>query len=439
MIESTGRRWLTRLAGTVAAAVLLGAVPAGFAAPSMGVLPTGPGGAGDPLGRAPRPDARSPRPGDPAGVTAAWLGQRIAEQLDRQAEALLHADEPGFVALADPGAPVAAELSRQFRSLRALRVTVWEPEVRDQPVEVNGRPGEWWLPVTYRYCFVAAVCSPEPLTAGTRWSDAGGRPRLVALVPSTGDEKQQGPRPWEVSDLHVLVGRRTVVATTGAYRDRLGTLLTEAERAASVADRYAVPGPPERYRIFYAGPDEWRRWYGGGRAGWTAGYAVATGGGYDVVLNAGVLAGMDVEDLLRHEMTHAASLPARGYPRTGIWWLVEGIAELAASGAGPVAEYEGLAAVRRLLDEGWNGRLDGVEVAPDAADWQVSGSYGIGYLSVRHLVDRFGEQRVLAFFRTVVHERRPIADASRLILGQEWSVLHDECVSYLRAVARRPG
>ncbi|HEY0697665.1 MAG TPA: hypothetical protein VGD43_07625, partial [Micromonospora sp.] len=65
---------------------------------------------------------------------------------------------------------------------------------------------------------------------------------------------------------------------------------------------------------------------------------------------------------------------------------------------------------------------------------RVAGSYGVGYLAVRHLVERFGEQRVLAFFQAVVHRGRTVDAAATEVFDERWSSLHDECVAYLRRV-----
>ncbi|MFE9693901.1 hypothetical protein [Micromonospora sp. NPDC005806] len=379
--------------------------------------------------------------GDAAGRPAAGptddpaarrLGQRMTAQLDRQAAALLGGDRAGFLAVADPAARPA--LIRRYAALRALRVTVWRPAAEALPTAVDGRPGEWRLPVRFGYCFVVPGCTPGTVATGTRWRLAGEEPRLVAVEES--GAKPAGARPWEVSDLAVAVGKRTVVATTPALRARLPGLLAQAEAAAKVADLYAVTGlPPDRYLVFYAGRAEWQRWYGGGRPKWTAGYAVGVGGGrHDVVLNAQSLSPTGVDDLLRHELTHAASLPDRGYSDRSSWWLVEGLAEYAGADGQPVGRYDGLAEVRKLVHGGWNGRLDSLAPADDAADDRVGGAYGIGYLAVRHLVDRYGEQRVLDFFRAVVHEHRSVDAASDKVFGDPWSALHDDCLRYVRAV-----
>lgn len=377
-----------------------------------------------------RDPAVIPGPDDPA---ARRLADGIDAQLDRQAGALLRGDRAGFLAVADPTA--RRDLTRQFAALRALQVTIWRPELSSSPIPVDGQPGEWRLLVTYRYCFVEQACTPSPVLIGTHWRETGDRPRLVSVEPSKSQET--GTRPWEISELAVAVGERTLVAATPALRKKLPGLLAEAEAAAAVADGYAVAGrPPDRYRIFYAGRDEWQRWYGGGRPKWTGGYAVAIGGGHhEVVLNAEGLRSIGVDDLLRHELTHAASLPVRGNSGDATWWLVEGIAELAGFGGQSVAGYDGLPEVRRLVKAGWDGRLERLAPAGDTPAEQVGGSYGIGFLAVRHLVDRYGEEQMLAFFKAVVHDRKQPAEASEQVFGEPWPTLHDDCVAYVRSFA----
>ncbi|MEU9737942.1 hypothetical protein AB0E12_01945 [Micromonospora chersina] len=362
------------------------------------------------------------------------LRARMTAQLDRQAAALLDGDRAGFLAVAEAAARPA--LTRRYAALRALRVTAWRPVADGVPAADDRRPGEWRLTVTVGYCFVVPGCTPSSVELGTRWRVAGdSEPRLTAVEESRATPA--GARPWEVSDLAVAVGKRAVVATTPALRGKLPGLLAQAEAAAAVADLYAVAAPPpDRYLVYYAGRAEWQRWYGGGRPKWTAGYAVGVGGGHhDVVLNAQSLTASGVDDLLRHELTHAASLPDGGYADRSSWWLVEGLAEYAGADGQPVDRYEGLAEARKLVRGGWNGRLDALAPADDATDDRVGGAYGIGYLAVHHLVDRFGEQRVLDFFRAVVHERRSMAEAADEVFGEPWSGLHDDCVAYLRAVA----
>ncbi|MFG3683543.1 hypothetical protein ACGF5H_25900 [Micromonospora chalcea] len=369
---------------------------------------------------------------DPGTAAQRRLGERMLALLDRQAAALVGADRAGFLAIADPAARPA--LTRRYAALRALRVTVWRPAADEVPAAADGRPGEWRQTITVGYCFVVPDCAPSTVELDARWRLVGEEPRLTALEPSGADPA--GVRPWQANDLAVTVGKRVVVATTPAQRSKLPGLLAQAETAARVADRYAVgDARPDRYLVYYAGKAEWRRWYGGGRPKWTAGYAVGVGGGrHDVVLNAQTVTPDGVDDLLRHELTHAASLPDRGYADRADWWLVEGLAEYAGADGQPVHRYEGLTEVRDLLRGGWSGRLEAVAPEAEASDSRVGGAYGVGYLAVRHLVDRYGEQRMLDFYRAVVHQRKPPAQAADEVLGDPWSMLHDECVAYVRAV-----
>ncbi|WP_112699073.1 hypothetical protein [Micromonospora noduli] len=370
---------------------------------------------------------------DPATAVARGLSDRITAQLHRQSAALLGGDRAGFLAVADPAAH--NDLRRRFAALRELKVTGWRAEPSGLPVPIIGKPGEWRLLVRFQYCFVTPNCRPSPVLIGTRWRENGDQPRMVAMEESKSVET--GTRPWEISDLAVAIGARTIVATTPALRGKLPGLLAQAEAAAKVADGYAVTGsPPDRYRVFYAGRTEWQRWYGGERPEWTGGYAVTVGGGHhEVVLNAEGLSNSGTDDLLRHELTHAASLPERGYPGKLTWWLVEGLAEFAGAGGQAVDRYEGIADVRKMVRGGWDGKLEGVNPADDASAERVAASYGIGYLAVRHLVDRYGPLRLLTFFKTVVHDGRTIDAASEKAFGEQWSTLHDECVAYVRATA----
>ncbi|MGN9776118.1 hypothetical protein ACTMS0_10115 [Micromonospora sp. H33] len=369
---------------------------------------------------------------DPATVVARQFAERIGAQLDRQSAALLRGDRAGWLAVAEPA--VHAELGRRFTALRALRVTGWQARPDGLPTPVEGRPGEWRVMVEFRYCFAVPDCRTSPVLTATRWRD-GTQPKLLAVEPSA--SRSAGTRPWEISDLVVAVGERTVVATTPALRKRLPDLLARAEAAARIADTYAVDGrTPDRYRIFHAGRTEWKRWYGGGRPKWTAGYAVTVGGGHhEVVLNADSLTETGLDDLLRHELTHAATMPEGGYPGARTWWLIEGVAEYAGVDGRPVDRYDGLADVRQLITGDWSGRLDRLAPAHNASADRVSGSYGLAYLAVQHLVDRFGTERLLAFFRSVAHEGRSLDEAADEVFDTPWSVLHDECVAYARSVA----
>ncbi|SCL20460.1 Peptidase MA superfamily [Micromonospora nigra] len=380
-------------------------------------------------------------PENPTTVAARQLAERISGQLERQSAALLAGDREGFLAIAAPAA--RADLRQRFAALRALRVSAWQARPHGLPTPTS-RAGDWRLVVEFRYCFVVPGCRTSPLLVNTRWREGTAAPRLLALAVSEPDAQVNGwahsqyaALPWEVSELVAAVGERTIVATTPALRDRLPNLLRRAEAAATVADAYAMgDAPPDRYRIFYAGPREWKRWYGGEQPSWSAGYAVPVGGDrHEVVVRADSHSGADLEKLLRHELTHVASLTEHGPTGASAWWLVEGLAELAEADGEPADRHPRMAEVRRLVGRGWKGPLDRIAPDHDTADWRVSAAYGVSYLTVRCLADRFGEQRLFAFAKAVLHERRIPRQTAEEILGEPWSVVQDDCVAYVRRLA----
>jgi hypothetical protein len=425
------RRWPLWLSVALVAILLAGALPVIVGAALLDALGHDTVGVSADV-------ARSPRPGDPPEVTGAWLRQQVGDRLAEQSAALLRGDEQGFVSVAD-GAAVVSDLRRRYAALRALGVTVWRPEITAVPTRTTGDGDRlfWRIPVTFHHCFVTPDCATTPVVVGTHWADDGVRPRLVRIERSVAAD--HGPRPWETTELVAAAGRRTVVATTVRQRKRLPALLQWAEQAAAVADRYAVDrSPPDRYRVFLAGEREWKSWYGGGLPDWTSGYAIPLHGGqFEVVLNPAQLAFGSMAEVLRHELTHVASLPPGGYQDARNWWLVEGLADVAASDGRSVDAYPSLPDVRRLMATGgWNGRLDVPEPGGDTPDWQVSARYGIAYLAVRHLSDRFGQRDTLEFFERVVHDRRSPEAVSPEVLGQEWAAIRDDCVAYVRATAQ---
>ena len=239
--------------------------------------------------------------------------------------------------------------------------------------------------------------------------------------------------PWEVSALTVAVGKRVIVA--GAARaSRVRAIVERADRAAVVADTYAVDRTPERYLVFLAGKKEFGTWYGG-ESDWVSGFAVAaTAGRTDVVINIDGVSGEDLDFVLRHELTHASTLQGSDYDdEDSSSWLIEGIAEQAGYHGLPVPPAVLWTEARRYIRENkWAGDLDPLGYEDDEPKWQITAKYDIGFLAVRRLTEKYGRARVRTFFDAVVHQGQYHEQAARSAFGVGWEAIGKDVGRYVK-------
>ena len=358
------------------------------------------------------------RPGDRSADRARELHRLMNLVVGDQAKAVLAKDEAAFLG---PAAVPAAKsaLQRRYRNLVALHVSRLELAA-DWPV-VDAATGRWKSGLRYQFCFVAPACSPDNVTEPAVWEDTDAGPRLVSLaLPKPSDDDWFGyVQPWEVSDLQVLVGTRSVVATTSALKGRLPGLLAEAEKAAAVADSYATGTKPDVYRVYLAGSKEWRTWHGGSVASWAAGVTRPISNTHnDVVVNNSSAPSGYLDDLLRHEMTHAATIHGQHWWQDN-WWLLEGIAELAEH-PDALTATQGSAETRRYIRNSWKRTLPGEDPPAKASLSTVAAQYGIAYLAVKRLDSRFGREKLLDFYDRVTEQGKDKGDASSAVFGLTW-------------------
>jgi hypothetical protein len=353
--------------------------------------------------------------------------RRLQGILRRQSDALLAGDAAGFLAPVEPSnSALRADLTRRFGSLRTMQVTVWDA----QPYGLANpaSDGSWTMSVSVRYCFVVLQCASVRMKADTRWSITGETIWLTAF----GTDTDYGPSPWEASDLRAAVGSRVVVATTARYTARLPATLSAAEQAARRADPYAKwVGPPARYVVYLAGPDEWTTWFGSEVSKWAIGYTTFLNRDVaNVVVNVSRVPAGRMLETLQHEFGHVVTL-AGGRGDSG-WWLVEGIAEyIRMIGNG---SFDRGPDVRKFVRSGrWSGTVALPDPPASASSADVSAYYGIAYLAVRRLVDRFGEEKMLSFFNRVAREDGSEKDAALSVLGVAWDDVNADCVKYVRS------
>jgi hypothetical protein len=379
------------------------------------------------------PSAAAPTSSPPAGpqVVVAGADQRVAGVLKKQAAAVLADDLNGFIA------PVRASdkdlrdsLSMRFRSLHTMQVKAWTEE----PIAtLEGAGGTFWtIDVRITYCFVVTDCLPIATSVHTRWDVSPTETHLIEF----GIDTRRGPKPWEISDLRAKAGSRAIVAGSAGYEPLLDDSLKQAEEAAKLADRYAKwSEPPKRYVIFLANKEEWKQWYGFGDNEWAGAYTLRVDrNSSEVVVDAAVIRGKDMLDILRHELTHVVSLTAA--PDQGdSWWLSEGLAEYVRMVGRGGGKYDDIASVRKYVQSGrWTGEvaLDRPGDKDSAAD--VAGRYGIAYLAVQHLADKFGEAKMLAFFEAVQRKSQPLESSSQSVFGKAWADVSADCAANVRSL-----
>jgi len=289
----------------------------------------------------------------------------------------------------------------------------------------------WDIDVISSACFVVIPCPQGQATSNTKW-------RIGESSATLADwDAGRHPHPWQASELVARVGQRVIAATTKDHESQLSNVLKEAEEAAKVADRFANADgkPPARYIVYYAGKTEWKTWFLTKPPDWSAGVAVdVSDDRYEVVLNA-----EEMDELmplyLRHELTHASSMPGKVSSGDKFWYLMEGIAELGAMDGAPARDHPGLRNVpNALAASGAKGfRLE----APgaDADEKVVDGSYAVAFLSARCLAERFGEKKFVEFFHTVLHDEQTEEKASEDVFGMDWADLSRDCLEYVRSTA----
>jgi hypothetical protein len=377
---------------------------------------------------------KSPGPGDPPSVRTAYLDRAIELILDNQSAALLAGNENGFLAPADAAnANLQGKLRNRYQALHVMHLGIWEQTISGTPKPQTD--GSVLVNVRQRYCMGDASCRPSLITVETRWRDDGGRLRMIDIKPST--KASRGPRPFEITELTVATGDRVVVAGPTKYASRIKSMVAAADRAATVADRFAKFGitPPSRYVVYLAGTTEWRSWYSSDEPDWAAAYAIpVSDDDSEVVINASRVSSSEVEDLLRHELTHVTTLGGADAFNSP-FWLVEGIADYAMWSGRPIKTYSGLTYVRTFVrSKSWKSSPVVAAPAEDASLEDAAARYGIAFLACRRMAEKYGEAKMLAFFGHVARDGDSVETASAEVFGAPWTTVSDDLAHYIRNI-----
>ena len=387
------------------------------------------------------PDAPAPQPAPTSAVPsaspdadalAADAKAKIDVVLAAQAAAFNKGDLAGFLAAAAGDRTIEAALKRRFTALRAMKVADVTQKVGVGPGP-TGDPGRWSVEVSFGYCVGGPGCRSVAPLVGTTWEEGPEGFRLVNLG-TTGD----GPRPWEADDLVVRVGKRVIVATTKAHAAAATTALPIAEKAATVADTFTLGGArPHRYVVYLAGKKEWKIWYGNTYDDSTSGYAMpALSEGTDLVVRLDAYPIERTGKLLRHEMTHLASLSnlVGGDSDGSAWWLSEGLASLAGENGADPRDHPVRDGVRDYLRKSpYRGDLATVTPGSGDTDAVISAKYGLGYYATRCIDDRYGRKKLMKLFEALLRNDKEGVDVAPALLGTTWKKVESTCLAYTRS------
>jgi hypothetical protein len=369
----------------------------------------------------------------PASEWRTWARRSVDDVVRGPGAALLAGDEKAYLAAVDPAkTSLIAEHKRRFDVLRAMGLGVWEQGLTGTFRAKGER--SWTADIKILYCFGGKDCRSVQLVTRSQWTFRDDRLRMVDLDDS--DPRWNGPRPWETDKLTVRTGKRVVLAATRFNAWRLPEAVAAAEAAAGVADAFGKwEDPPGKYVIFLAGPNDWKRWYGHEQPDWAAAWAVPVSSTVtEVVVRTQVVRQEDLRDLLTHELTHVTTLAGKrdGAGRSA-WWLIEGVADYATLGKRPVREMDGFQPTRTFVQQRWDGDPAIEPPSVEASVEEAAARYGMAFLAVRRIADKYGRARMLTFFGRVVHDAQSLETAAKAALGASWSTVRTDVVRFIRS------
>ncbi|GAA3347576.1 hypothetical protein GCM10020358_62910 [Amorphoplanes nipponensis] len=386
-------------------------------------------------------------PAPTAAATPPTPAEAANAALKAQAAALLGNDERAWLAAVDPArGKLRGQYRSMFRSLRGLGVSHFD--YRTSSPRLDAKRGMLSVFAEVAYCFSTDKCprakgnesdGPPTITQKLTFKKVGTAYLIWDLTTKKSRDQQQ-PTPWESGDLVFRSGQRVTVAAGRGERKYLKQVLAAAEKAARVNDRFAVMvgNPQRRYRVYVAGPEQWKTWYGGITDKWVIGYAIPlSDSGSDVVLNISAVRS-DSEVLattMQHELGHVVTLGGahRTSTGTGDMWLEEGIAEYIGWYPRSATESWRRSAVRSWLDSGKRPttiapRAPGDKAGPDASD----AFYGLGHFTADCLARKYGQGALFTFVRLYLRESRDLDPASQEAFGVPFATIDKTCMAWIR-------
>jgi hypothetical protein len=370
----------------------------------------------------------------PADATDDQIVQAV---LDAQSTALLKGDEAGFMAPVDPAAPSAVSAyKRLFHNMTQMHVTVWKTS-SGSLVDLSEGPQTFTMDITY--CLNTPDCGNDMrATMKVTAAKKGGKVRFEALAAPKANSATNSPLPWQVSTLAAVAGTRVVLAASSKWASRLTKVLPVAESAAVAANKYAKWGTPPVYVVYLASASEGKTWFHGGLK--NADGVSFTIGPRDIQImimmpyatEAAYAGPGGINAVIQHEMGHVVTL--RGATDRSIDHddFIEGIAEyISYTGHSSWAKYR-IYDTRAYIHSHRFNKCYLTDQIVSSNILTSSAAYGIGYLTMRYLATKYGQDKMLTFWGAYERDGLSLDAAARQTFGTSWSSVNSSCVSYVR-------
>ena len=112
---------------------------------------------------------------------------------------------------------------------------------------------------------------------------------------------------------------------------------------------------------------------------------------------------------------------------------IEGIAEYIAYTGHPTWDDYRLADTREYVREGkWSGQCYLTKEISSSDGLTGSAAYGIGYLTIKYLVGKYGESAMLDFWGGVERDGLTVDLSARNTFHVAWKTVNAGCASYIR-------
>lgn len=357
----------------------------------------------------------------PAQADASWRRDEISRLLAERGRAVVHHNRAAFMATVDPQSPTFRRRQRQmFADLAEVRFASWSYSMdvtsRRAPPPDAGRYGDpVWAPETFTLNFRLARFDDKPtnLRQYPTFVERAGHWYLGSLSDYAPLGLMSATDLWDYAPVSVV--RRSDVLVLGPAQQRATMLDVASDVETAIPQVTSVWGSRWSQRAVVLVPQTMREMalidedHEDLRniAALTSAEINATAGrpspvGDRITINPKnwpKLSELGRQVVLRHELTHVASQAATG-EQTPVW-LVEGLAEYVGFKFAGVPVALGASELQDAIRAGHLPTRLPSDRDFRGADAELAAHYEAAWFACRTIAERFGEAKLVRFYRAV--------------------------------------